>query len=38
VCRLDHGTWDGDVKDVIAMLEHREFVNVPPSKWWTLRR
>ncbi len=38
VCRLDRGTWDGDVKDVIAMLEQRAFVNVPPSIWWTLPR
>jgi hypothetical protein len=38
VCRLDRGTWDGDVKDVIAVMERREFVNTPPSIWWTLRR
>jgi hypothetical protein len=38
VCRLDRGTWGGEVKDVIAMLEQRAFVNVPPSKWWALRR
>jgi hypothetical protein len=30
------GTWEGDVKDVIALLEKRAFVNVLPSKWWTL--
>lgn len=37
VCRLDRGDWDGDVKDVIAILEQRAFANIPPSKWWTLR-
>ena len=36
VCRLDRGTWGGDVKDVVAVVERREFVNTPPSKWWTL--
>lgn len=37
-CRLDRGNWNGYLKDVVAVLERREFVNAPPSKWWTLRR
>jgi hypothetical protein len=38
VCRLDCGTRDGDVKDIIAMLEKRAFVKEPTSIWWTLPR